>query len=97
MLILSLDDAVKVAKQLVIDGMDSDAIIRQELEQKCWITSKTNWAAKRLNDLILDINPEEIGAQIASDNLRRWCGTLQTEMQMAMVQLPCWAEMGDTK
>lgn len=93
MLMLSLDDAVNVTKQLVIDGMDSDAIIRQELEQKCWFPPKTDWAAKRLNDLIFDINPEEIGAQIASDNLRKWCGTIQTEMKMAMVQLPCWERM----
>ena len=37
MLMISLDDAVKVAKRLVIDDMDDDEIIRQELEQKCWI------------------------------------------------------------
>jgi hypothetical protein len=84
---LSLDDAVKVAKQLVIDGMDSDAIIRQELEQKCWFPPTGNEAAKRLNDLIFDITPAEICSQIESDNLRNWCNTVQTEMKMAMVQL----------
>jgi hypothetical protein len=49
-------------------------------------------AAKHLNDLIFDINPTEICAQIESENLRNWCSTIQTEMKMAMVQLPCWAE-----
>ena len=51
---------------------------------------KSDEAAKRLNDLIFDINPWEICSQIESDNLSDWCKTIQTEMKMAMVQLPCW-------
>ena len=90
MLMLTLEDAVKVAKRLVKDGMDDEEIIRQELEQKCWFPSETDEAAKRLNDLIFDINPAEICSQIESDNLKDWCKTIQTEMKMAMVQLPCW-------
>jgi hypothetical protein len=89
---LSLDDAVKVAKRLIADNMDDDKIIRQELEQKCWFPPRTDDAAKRLNDLIFDINPAEICAQIEADNLRNWCKTVQTEMKMSMVQLPCWAK-----
>ena len=81
MLMLTLDDAVKVSKRLVIDCMDDNEIIRQELEQKCWIPP---------NNLIFDINPAEICSQIESDNLKNWCKTIQTEMKMAMVQLPCW-------
>lgn len=92
MLMLSLDDAVKVAKQLVADEMDNEEIIRQELEQKCCFPQKSDEAAKRLNDLIFDINPTEICAQIESDNLKQWCKIIQTEMKMAMVQLPCWAK-----
>lgn len=48
-------------------------------------------AARHLNDLIFDINPAEICNQIESDNLKNWCSTVQTEMKMAMIQLPCWA------
>lgn len=91
MLMLTLDNAVKVTKRLVIDGMDDDEIIRQELEQKCWFAPKSNEAAEHLNNLIFDINPAEICSQIESDNLKNWCKTVQTEMKMAMVQLPCWA------
>lgn len=89
---LTLEDAVKVAKRLVIDGMDEEEIIRQELEQKCWFPPKTDEAAKQLNDLIFDINPAEICRQIESDNLKRWCETFQIAMKMTMVQLPCWSE-----
>ena len=92
MLMLSLDDAVKVTKWLVRDNTNDTEIIRQELEQKCWFPPKSNDAAKHLNDLIFDINPAEICAQIESDNLKNWCKTVQTEMKMAMVQLPCWSE-----
>jgi len=91
MLMLTLDDAVKVAKRLVNDGMDDEEIIRQELEQKCWLPPEMDEAAKRLNDLIFDINPAEICSQIESDNLTNWCKTMQVEMKMAMVQLPCWS------
>jgi hypothetical protein len=90
MLMLTLEDAVKVAQRLVIDGMDDEEIIKQELEQKCWIQPKSNKAAEHLDNLIFDINPAEICSQIESDNLKNWCKTIQTEMKMAMVQLPCW-------
>ena len=96
MLMLTLDDAVKVAKRLIRDNMDDEEIIRQELEQKCWFPPKEQDAAKHLNNLIFDINPAEICSQIESDNLKNWCRIVQTEMKMAMVQLPCWEE-GDTE
>ena len=95
MLMLELDDAVKVTKWLVEDQMTDEDIIRQELEQKCWFPPSTDEAAKRLNDLIFDINPAEICSQIESDNLKHWCEIVQTEMKMAMVQLPCWG--GETE
>ena len=88
---LTLEDAVKVAKRLVNDGVDDEEIIRQDLEQKCWFPPKTDEAAKQLNDLIFDINPAEICNHIKSENLKSWCATVQMEMRMAMVQLPCWS------
>lgn len=95
MLMLSLDDAVMVTKRLVKDGMDDEEIIRQELEQKCWLPPEADDAAKTLSDLIFDINPSEICDQIQIDNLKRWCEMMQVTMKMAMVQLPCWGE-GDS-
>lgn len=91
MLMLTLDDAVKVTRSLVVDGMDDEEIVRQELEQKCWFPPKTDKAAKQLNDLIFDINPAEICKQIELDNLKNWCETVQVAMKMAMIQLPCWS------
>lgn len=92
MLMLTLDDAVKVTKRLIRDSVDDDKIIRQELMQKCWIPPKSDRAAGRLSDLIFDINPAEICSQIESDNLKNWCSTVQTEMKLSMVNLPCWGE-----
>ena len=90
MLMLTLDDAVKVTRELVNDMMDDDDIIRQELEQKCWFPPRKDESAERLSDLIFDINPTEICSQIETDNLKQWCEIIRTEMRMAMVQLPCW-------
>lgn len=90
MLMLTLDDAVKVAQQLVIYRIEDEEIIRQELGQKCWFPPEKDKAAKRLSGLISDINPAEVCSQIESDNLKNWCHTVQTEMRMAMAKLPCW-------
>jgi len=91
MLMLTLEDAVKVAKKLVEYGIEDEEIIRQELEQKCWLPPEKDEAAKQLNDLICDINPSEICNHIESENLKKWCEAVQVEMKMAMVQLPCWS------
>lgn len=89
MLMLTLEDAVKVAKRLIRDGMDDEEIIRQELEQKCWIPPNTDEAAKRLNDLIFCINPAVICSHVESDELKSWCEYMRIEMKMAIVRLPC--------
>lgn len=90
MLMLTLDDAVKVTKRLITDNMNDDEIIRQELEQKCWFPPAPDEAAKDLNDMIFAINPAVICKQIEADNLRDWCSAIQTTMKLAMVRLPCW-------
>ena len=103
MLMLTLDDAVEVCLGFLYETTYFDDVSKEEFksmhefikcafEQKCWFPPKKNEAAKHLNDLIFDINPAEICSQIESDNLRNWCRTVQTEMKMAMVQLPCWSE-----
>ena len=68
---------------------------REDQPEPHWIPDKTNEPAKRLNDLIFDINPAEICAQIEADNLKKWCEIIQVEMKMAMVQLPCWEGEAD--
>lgn len=83
MLMLTLDDAVKVAKRLVRDGMNDEQIIRQEMEQKCWFPSEDDDTGKLLFELIQDINPAEICSQIESENLRHWCEIIQTQMMLA--------------
>ena len=83
-LMLTLDDAVNVAKRY--SDMD-EVILRNEFEQKCWITLTGSDPRKRLVGLIMDINPEEIASQIGTDNLRKWCEAIQVQMQMATMQL----------
>lgn len=95
MLILSLDDAVEVCMRLLQQSEEYECMpefIKCEFEQKCWFQPETDDAAKRLNDLMFDINPAEICAQIESDNLRNWCDRMQVDMYMAMANLPCWAK-----
>jgi len=72
---------------------DIATIINNEKDMRVVLENSEPYeAAKRLSDLIFDINPAEICSQIESDNLKQWCKIIQTEMRMAMVQLPCWAE-----
>lgn len=70
--------------------MAVNALKRSETPNSSDVISRT--AAKRLNDLIFDINSTEICSQIKSDNLRRWCSTIQAEMTMAMARMSCCGE-----
>ena len=97
------EDAVSRAAVIdLIEASDLDLADRTDNQAVCSfvkmippVTPKqelleSDEAVKRLNDLIFDINPCEICSQIESGNLSDWCKTIQTEMKMAMVQLPCW-------
>ncbi len=50
-----------------------------------WTSDDTPW--KRLNGLVMDINPAEIADQISRDNLKNWCITMQTEMAKCLVTM----------
>ena len=96
MLMLTLDDAVKVAEKIVevyidhsIEEGDTE-YIKQELEQKCYIPEKGS-AAERLSGLIMDINPAEVASMIQDDKLREWCKTIQVEMNMSLIKMD-WGE-----
>ena len=86
-LMLTLDDAVKVAKRFT--DMD-EKVLRSELEQKCWMSAFDDEPLKRLIDLIMDIHPAEIASHIEHDNLKEWCVIMQTEMQLALIRSGIW-------
>ena len=92
-LMLTIDDAVKIYKRLVEwDGIhevdeETEDLVRDAFEQKCWLNECDDPAMKQLTDLIVDVNPAEICAQIQNDNLKDWCTTIQVSMQMALVQI----------
>ena len=102
--LISRHDAIKEAYPVSIDGEVFDVVQVETLmglpsaqpetiiesDEGIKLQNSNDKAAKRLNDLIFDINPAEICSQIESDNLKNWCNIIQTEMKMAMVQLPCW-------
>lgn len=49
------------------------------------LEGSTPW--KRLNGLVMDINPAEIAEQIYGDNLHNWCHVIQTEMAKCLVTM----------
>lgn len=94
-LLLTLDDAVNVAVRYMHDYWDAcqwteddTELLRQNLEQKCWIPGTSDDPRSDLCELIMDVNPAEIASQIERDNLRKWCETLQVEMQLALIRIP---------
>lgn len=84
-LLLTLDDATKVAMRFLRDysdlGKDEfegiEEVLRSELEQKCYISKES----KRLAALIGEINPESITKSILNDELARWCRKMQVVLQ----------------
>ena len=80
-MMIDVEDAVKVARQYMIDygyhfdDEEDGVILTQEMEQKCYL----NNGVGSVLDLVADINPTEICAQIESDNLTQWCKVIQAE------------------
>lgn len=97
-MLLNLDDAVEICMRFLsgteLGDMSKEEFaeyqdcVESEFEQKCWINTHKDDALEHLHNLTFDINPAEIASQIESDNLRTWCRTIQTEMRLAMVNLP---------
>lgn len=85
-MILELEDAVKVARQYMIDygyhfdDEEDGAILTQEMEQKCYLDDGVG----SVLDLVADINPTEICAQIESDNLSEWCRVVRNEFSLRL-------------
>ena len=94
MLLLTIEDAVKVALAYIgdhcydyaIDKQD-ELLLCQEMEQKCWIHKSDDDHLKRLINLIMDVNPAEICDQIQNDHLKQWCITIQTAIQIELMQI----------
>ena len=82
---LTLDDAVKVTKRLVNDQMNDEEIIRQELEQKCYLPSYG--PKKVLYGLVDEITPETITEQIRNDNLKRWTDDMRISVTIALEEM----------
>lgn len=85
-MMLELEDAVKVARQYMIDygyhfdDEEDGVILTQEMEQKCYFDDGVG----SVLDLVADINPTEICAQIESDNLSEWCRVVRNEFSLRL-------------
>lgn len=95
-LILTLDDAVKIAMGFMYEYCEDltemqeiEVVLRQDMEQKCYINMpfEDAEARKAMVERIMDINPAEIASQIESDNLRDFCKSFQIWMQMMLAQI----------
>ena len=60
---------------------EDEALMRSDMEQKCWIGDYKNDAKIEMLGLIMDINPTEIISHIESENLRSWCESWQASAQ----------------
>ena len=93
---IQIEDACKVCREMMIEygGCEMDeeleAIIRQEMEQKMWITFQKGKAREVLEDIydrITDIHPKMIAEAIKEDGLKDWCKKTQVALNMLLVQL----------
>ena len=93
-LLLNIDDATRVAMNFLrryVDLFDPDEledVVRSEMEQKSYIAKMGQHDARKdLIGLMMDVNPMEIGDQIAENNLKEWCETIQTAAQIALIRM----------
>lgn len=71
-------------QQTIGYDIDKDELIKalqydRDQYQKGYADAMKN--KKKLFDLVCDVNPEEIAAQIASGNLHNWCIILKREFE----------------
>lgn len=94
---IRIEDACKVCRQMMIEygscEMDEEieTMIKQEMEQKMWITGCSGKAREVLGDIydrITDIHPKMIAEAIKEDGLKDWCKKTQVALNMLLVQLP---------
>ena len=93
MLMLTLDDAVKVLVRCGYVDPEMEECVRNELEQKCWIPEKRyrHDPIRTIYECTCDVNPREIASHIEIDNLRNWCSAYSTTVIMALKEI----ETGD--
>lgn len=94
---IRIEDACKVCRQMMIEygncEMDEEieVLIKQEMEQKMWITGCSGKAREVLEDIydrITDIHPKMIAEAIKEDGLKDWCKKTQVALNMLLVKLP---------
>lgn len=89
-MMLTLDDAVKVAKKLFHECFDNqdegyEEMVRSEFEQKCYLESRDH--ESRLLEVINEINPQAICLEIGIDGLQEWCEGMRAELEMAYTRI----------
>lgn len=96
-MILRIEDACKVCKDLIIEFCgetteeELEEMIHNEMEQKAWVNTTKGPASEILSsitDTIMDIHPVKIAEAIKEDKLRDWCVEMQVSLNMLLVQLP---------
>jgi hypothetical protein len=85
-LMLTQSDAVNICCEILSEYTRINAEHREwiegEFKQKCWLTSLADTPINELYNLLCDVNPAEICAQIENDNLTKWCATVRINAQM---------------
>ena len=85
-LMLTKTDAVNICCEILSEytriSAEHKEWIEQEFEQKCWLTSLNDTPINELYNLLCDVNPAEICAQIENDNLTKWCATVHITAQL---------------
>ena len=86
MLLLTLENAVEVAKRSLECDFDEE-YIQQEFEQKCWHYDGNDNTIKDLDELADLITPDNIVKQIMMDKLSDWCERVQAAFKLDVVKL----------
>lgn len=88
-LMLTIDDAIKVAMTFTEKYLDNYSLtqedvelLRQDMEQKCWVKMFPENPIENIKGLISDVNPAEIVSHIQNDNLTTWCESWQASVQI---------------
>ena len=84
-MMLTIEDAVNVAKRIFDVDPEDEEWLFSEFEQKCYLESAD--PEQRILEVIDCINAKEICDQIIHDQLSDWCEGMRAEFEMAFSRM----------
>ena len=91
MIMLTVEDATKVAKRFCINKLEGwddelEELLKSDMEQQAYLDFTSDDPFKTLTEKIAEISPNTIAKHVVNGDLKDWCIDWQVTMQMELMK-----------